>query len=278
MAENGLQGPVIGVAFDGTGYGVDGHIWGGEFLLADYGGFRRLAHFEEFPLPGGDQAIKEPWRVAAACLYRAYGDEMDWLELDFVSRLANNKRWRVVRQMIAKRVNAPLTSSVGRLFDAAAALLGLRDQTEFEAQAAIALEVVAGEVPGGQYPFRTAQPGGVIVIETAEFFRALVRDIQKGVPVPHIAASFHNTLAQIVVEVCRRIRRSNGQNNVALSGGVFQNVRLLTGTVERLTQEGFHTYTHSRVPPNDGGIALGQIAVAGALLQHRPVEALAPCA
>lgn len=265
MAENGCEGPVIGVALDGTGYGSDGRIWGGEFLVAEYSHFERLAHLEEIPLPGGEQAIRQPWRMAAAYLHHVYGDAMEGLDLDFIRRL-DHRVWPVIRRMMARGVNSPLTSSAGRLFDAVAALLGLRDEVQYEAQAAVELEMLADGTPWEGYPFRILSGGGPMVVETKGIIEGIVEDLTRGEVASLIAAKFHTTLGEIIREVCCRIRDETGLGQVVLSGGVFQNVRLLTETVGRLAAEGFEVYTHSRVPPNDGGIALGQAAVANAIL------------
>jgi hydrogenase maturation protein HypF len=266
MAENGCEGPVMGVAFDGTGYGTDGTIWGGEFLLAEYGRFERLAHLEYIPLPGGEQAIRQPWRIAAAWLYRHFGDAMEDLDLLFVRRL-DRRAWPVVRQMLTKRLNAPLTSSAGRLFDAVAALLGLRDEVQYEAQAAIELEMLTEEGGKETYPFRI--DGHPMIVHTSSIIQGVVEDLVAGKSIASIATKFQTTLAEIILETCRQIRTLAGVKEVALSGGVFQNMRLFTDTVERLSADGFLVHTHRRVPPNDGGLALGQAVVANAVLMGR---------
>jgi hydrogenase maturation protein HypF len=268
MAENGCEGPVIGVAWDGTGYGNDGRVWGGEFLVASYAAFERLAHLEEVPLPGGVQAIRQPWRVAAVYLHRVYGAEMEALGLDFVHRL-DQRRWRVIRQMLARGVNSPLTSSAGRFFDAIAALIGLRDEVQYEAQAAVELEMLADETPVEGYPFCLHHDGRPMVVETKGIIRGVVDDLLRGAPAPLIAGKFHTTLTEIILIVCCHIRELTSLRQVALSGGVFQNIRLLTMVVSRLKAHGFEVYTHSQVPPNDGGISLGQAAVANAILATR---------
>lgn len=265
MAENRCDGPVIGVAFDGTGYGADGAIWGGEFLLADYARFERVAHLEEIPLPGGEQAIRQPWRIAAGCLYRVYGEALERLDLEFIEKL-DRQAWPVLRQMLAKGIRTPPTSSAGRLFDAIAALIGLRREVQYEAQAAIEVEMLAGDEPCKEsYPY--AIDGRPMVVQTRGVIRGVVEDLRKGKAASLIASKFHSTMADIILETCRRIRALASVGRVALSGGVFQNVRLLTETVERLSSDGFLVYTHSLVPPNDGGLALGQAAVADAVLR-----------
>lgn len=260
MAENGLSGerPVIGVAFDGTGYGADGAIWGGEFLLADYVSFRRAAHLKYVPLPGGDAAIRRPYRVALAHLWAA---GISWEEdLPPVAAASAAERIVLTRQL-ERSVNTVPTSSVGRLFDAVAALAGVRHQINYEAQAAIELEMLVAEEPEDPYPFGLGEE-----IDAAPLIHAVVADVRAGVPAGIIAARFHHGLAQMVCEVCRRLREETGLNEVAISGGVFQNATLLGMVVPRLGEAGFTVYTHHLVPPNDAGISLGQAVVAGASL------------
>jgi len=263
LAEHGLTGPVIGVAFDGTGYGTDGTVWGGEFLIADLVDFERALHLAEIPLPGGEQAIHEPWRIAAAWLQKLYGDK--WLRetwsLDF-SRHVDRKTWAVLQQMMARGVNSPLTSSMGRLFDAVAALLGLRDTVNYEGQAAVELEAIADEAVQDGYAFAVRGQ----IADPVPVFHDLIFDLRAGLPTATIAARFHNAVATLIVEACHRLRDERGLNTVALSGGVFQNAFLLARTLDQLNAAGFETYTNQRVPPNDGGIALGQAAVAAARL------------
>ncbi len=265
MAENGCKGPVIGVAWDGTGYGTDGQLWGGEFLVATYAHFERLAHLAAVPLPGGEQAIRHPWRMAAAYLYQVYGEAMEGLDLEFIHRL-DHKTWRVLRQMLARGINTPLTSSAGRLFDAIAALIGLCSEVQYEAQAAVELEMLADETCVEGYAFCLRRERRPVVVETAPLISGVVGDLLRGEPTPRIAAKFHRTLAEIVLTVCSQIRDLTSLRQVALSGGVFQNSLLLSMVVSRLVAHGFEVYTHSQVPPNDGGIALGQAAVANAIL------------
>jgi len=278
MAEHGHEGPIIGVAFDGTGYGTDGHIWGGEFLLVEYRRFDRLAHLGELPLPGGEQAIHQPWRMAAACLYHAYGDEMEQLDLSFLTRM-KGQLWPVVNWMIAKQINTPLTSSAGRLFDGIASLIGVRDEVRYEAQAAIELEWLAdGRAEDNLYPICFHDQGNSFIAGTRGIIRGVVDDLLIKTPAPVIARRFHSTMAELIHQTCRRIRQTTGLRDVALSGGCFQNVRLLTETLERLSADGFQVLTHHKVPPNDGGLALGQVAVAAAVLAQGSREELRPCA
>jgi hydrogenase maturation protein HypF len=268
LADNGVDAPVIGIAWDGTGYGSDGRVWGGEFLVADLEGFERVGHLEEVPLPGGEAAIREPWRMAAAYLSCAYGETMDGLDLDFVRRL-DRAAWRVLHRAIERGLNAPLTSSAGRLFDAVASLIGPRDTVAYEAQAAMELEALAEPGADHVYPVAFRHREGRIVVSTSDLVRAVVEDLLAGTKPERIAARFHVTLADVIARVCAMIRERTGLGRAALSGGVFQNMRLLQASVDRLEQAGFEVYTHHQVPPNDGGLALGQAAVAARLEARR---------
>jgi hydrogenase maturation protein HypF len=269
MAEHGCAGPVIGVAWDGTGYGADGHIWGGEFLVADYAHYERWAHLEEVHMPGGERAVRQPWRMAAAYLYSVYGPATDELELDFVHRL-DPRAWGIIRQMMVKGVNSPVTSSAGRLFDAVAALVNLRSEVQYEGQAAVELERLAdGAVGAEEYAFHIRRGTKPMILETQGIIKGVVDDLTKGEQASRIAAKFHNTLVAIILAVCCRMRELTSLSRVVLSGGVFQNALLLTRVVPSLQEHDFQVYTHSQVPPNDGGIALGQVAVANAMLAAR---------
>lgn len=261
LADNGVDRRVIGVAWDGTGHGADGHAWGGEFLVADLAGFARAGHLEYVPLPGGDRAAREPWRMAAAFLQAAYGEAMHDLDLAFVRRL-DRAAWRLLGQAIARGLNAPLTSSAGRLFDAVASLLGVRDRVGFEAQAAMELEALAGPRADRTYPTAVVEHDAMLVVRTPDIVRGVVEDLVRRTPPAAIAARFHATLADVLVQVCRRIRERTGLDAVALSGGVFQNAWLLESAVAGLAAAGFEVYSHRQVPANDGGLALGQAAVA----------------
>lgn len=254
MAENGLQGEVIGVALDGTGYGTDGHIWGGEFLVAGYGGFTRRAHFRYVPLAGGDAAVREPWRMALAYLLDTFGEQAPEM-----LRGVPEERIGVVRRMIATNFNTVQTSSCGRLFDAVAALAGVRQEINFEGQAAIELEAVADDAETGRYGFEI-ESGDAWQLD----FRPMIAEIARDRGASTIAARFHNTLAAAIAETCGRLRGETGNGRVCLSGGSFQNLRLLHTTSELLRGAGFRVYLHAQVPPNDGGVALGQAAVAAA--------------
>lgn len=260
MAENGLTDKVIGVAFDGTGYGDDGKIWGGEFFTGDYSGFERRAHFDYVPLPGGEAGIKEPWRMAVSYLVQAYGDAFPH-SLPFFERV-DSQKVSIVLQQIEKRINAPLTSSVGRLFDAVASLIGLCDVIEYEGQAAIRLEKEASSEDTCLYPYEIITGEFEYRIRILEMIRAIADDVLKGTEISGISAAFHRTVAGITLAVCRLLREKYGLQDVVLSGGVFQNRLLLGLMTDELGKDGFKVYTHSKVPTNDGGISLGQAAIA----------------
>jgi hydrogenase maturation protein HypF len=259
IAEHALDGPVIGVAADGTGYGLDGAVWGCELLVADLAGFERAGHLAYVPLPGGDAAVRQPWRVAAAYLAQLYGPGFVDMDLPF-TRALDRARWGVLAQMIARRVNSPPTSSLGRLFDAAAALIGLRGEAQYEGQAAIELEAIA-ERGAAPYPFAIAGDAP-FQIEAGDMLAAMIEDLRAGVGASQIAGRFHASVAEFLAAACERARLATGIGVVALSGGVFQNRLLLERLDERLHAAGFQVFTNRRVPPNDGGISLGQAAVA----------------
>jgi len=261
MAENQLDGDVIGVALDGTGFGNDGTIWGGEFLRADLNDFQRLAHLKQVPMPGGTMAIKEPWRMALAYLLEAFGDKAMDLELEWIKR-RDPRTCGILKRMIEKRVNSPLTSSMGRLFDAVSSLLSVRDTVNYEGQAAIELEMMADPEEKGEYPFEIQEKEQPLVVDPLKMVRGIVQDLNRGLSPSCISGKFHRTVARLVVETCKRIRLDTGLDRVVLSGGVFQNTLLLTLVFDLLEEAGFEVYTHHLVPTNDGGISLGQAVVA----------------
>jgi hydrogenase maturation protein HypF len=260
LADNGEQGPAIGVAFDGLGFGLDGTIWGGEFLIADLVKFERVGHLEAVPMPGGTAAIKQPWRMAASYLRKAYGENVPE-HLDVAERNAN--QWRHITALIESRVNSPLTSSAGRLFDAVAAILSVRDAINYEGQAAIELEQLASI--GEDDAYVVPVPGAIpFEIYGAEIVRSVVDDLRAGTSADVVAARFHNSVALMIVKACAAIRTIRGLPLVALSGGVFQNQLLLERTVRLLEKAGFRVLTHRQVPTNDAGISFGQAAIAAA--------------
>lgn len=257
MAEHGLDGsrPVIGLAFDGTGYGDDGAIWGGEILIADYRGCQRAGQLEYFPLPGGNAAIRKPARTALALLWS--------LGLDWDDRLASVAEFcaedrTTLRVQLEKKINTPMTSSMGRLFDAAAALAGVRQSVNYEAQAAIEFEALADPLEGGKYPFAWNPPK----VKGRGAIQSLTADALAGVPIQKISARFHNGLAEVCRVVCLDMREKFGVNEVALSGGVWQNITLLGRSLSLLQESGFRVYIHQQVPTNDGGLSLGQAVIA----------------
>jgi len=261
LADNEIKGEVIGVAFDGLGLGTDGKLWGGEFFVADFLEAERIAHLEYVPMPGGAKAIREPWRMAAVYLHRAFGDDFLNLEIPFVKNL-NKGAWKTIRQMITTETNSPLTSSMGRLFDGVASLLGVRDAVNYEGQAAIELEAIAEKNCSDGYVFEIAEDESIIKI--SDVFHQIIKDMLEGISPKVISAKFHNGVAHLISFIARQIRNERKLNRVALSGGVFQNMFLLEQTCRILKSDGFDVFAHNRVPTNDGGISLGQAAIANA--------------
>ena len=278
MADNMLDEPVIGVSFDGTGFGTDGTIWGGEFLIGDYRAFRRAAHLRPIRMPGGEAAVREPWRMAVAYLHDAGLDGSATVALGPAPGL------RVVRQMLERRVHAPITTSAGRLFDAVAALAGVRHSVAYEGQAAIELEWLASQVAAdGSYPFEMKKAiddsSGItpFVLDMSCLIDEVWRDARKGVSPGVIGRRFHSTMVELIARVCASLREVSGLDAVVLSGGVFMNALLTTEVLPRLEADGFRVYRHRRVPPNDGGISLGQLAVAAVWQGAEGVELVSGC-
>jgi hydrogenase maturation protein HypF len=261
MAENGLQGEVIGVAFDGTGLGTDGTIWGGEFLNASLQDFVRRAHLKKTLMPGGAMAIKQPWRMAMVYLSDAFGEEATNLGDHLLKRVASEKR-NTLERMLKRAFNAPLTSSMGRLFDAVSSLLSIRDEVNYEGQAAIEMAMISDHRIRGEYPFRIHKEKSPMIIDPKDIIRGVALDMRKGVSPPEISGKFHQTIASLIIKTCGTIRQIDGLNRVVLSGGVFQNVLLLSQVTGRLREKGFEVYTHHLIPANDGGISLGQAVIA----------------
>ena len=265
MAENHLSGKVIGVAMDGTGFGTDGTIWGGEFLVADLARFERRAHLRTVPMAGGDAAVRQPWRMALSYLHDSLSPENP--EGIGCFRGVTTKQFELVDAMLARRIQTVQTSSCGRLFDAVATLLGLGAEVTFEGQAAIALEMIANPGIVDRYGF-DLQQGEQIVVDLRQTIATIVRDIVAHRPIGEVSACFHNTLSAAIVAVCCRIRKSDGLDRICLSGGVFQNHFLLGRTAQQLRSSGFGVFLHAMVPANDGGISLGQAAIANELLRR----------
>lgn len=259
MAEHGLNEPVIGVAFDGTGYGTDGHLWGGEFFVADLSQFSREGHCRYMPLPGGAKAITEPWRMAAWMLKTLYGEQVKELGITCTEQLPVN--WQLAMQAVDRGVNSPHTSSMGRLFDTAAAILGIRQAIHYEGQAAIELELAAQGITGELLPYQLSQ-GRPAVLDFLPAFHAITERLRNGASRGYLAASFHLTVAHGTIKMVQQISRYTGITKVVCSGGVFQNMTLLTQIFRMLEKYSFSVYGHRNVPPNDGGLALGQAVIA----------------
>ncbi|MFP4347124.1 MAG: carbamoyltransferase HypF [Desulfococcaceae bacterium] len=262
LAENRIEGPVIGLAFDGTGFGGDGAIWGGEVLITENHKFTRAAHLSYVGMPGSAAAIKEPERMAVSYLLDAYGENFRDLEIPFLQQMESQKADMLV-QMIDRGINTPKTSSLGRLFDGIAALAGLRSRVTFEGQAAMELEMIADRNARGIYAYEWTS-GSRKEISTRPLIQGIVEDLRSGVSSAVISGRFHNTLIRLFTQLCREIRTETGLDRVALSGGSFQNAILLEGLIRSLSDEKFNVFTHTRVPANDGGVALGQAWVAAA--------------
>jgi hydrogenase maturation protein HypF len=256
MAENRLDEKVIGVALDGTGFGADGNIWGSEFLLCDLNDFKRISHFEYIPLPGGDSATEEPWRTAISYLYKVYGNSFLELDLPFLKQIGSEKI-RLIMQMIDKKINCPLTSGAGRLFDCVASLIDLVQIATFQAEGPMRLESLVEPECTNSYGFTS---GDIICFDNT--LKCIVEDVINGIEKVTIATKFHNTIILAIFDTVNTIRQNSGINKVVLSGGVFQNKYLSEKTMDLLLKNNFEVYSHSSVPANDGGIALGQLAVA----------------
>lgn len=257
MAEHGLDEPVTGICFDGTGFGTDGQIWGGEFLLAGKGEFTRYTHFDYVPMPGGDRAVAEPWRMALSYLYKYFGDTLDYRDIEPFRSIDENE-FILVKEMIRNNVNSPLTSGAGRLFDAVSALTGICPGSAFDSEAPMRLESAINCNTNDFYPYSVNGP-----VSFRKTFEALLEDIiSRKTSVSLISAKFHNTVARIILDVSEEMRDKYSVDKVVLSGGVFQNKYLLEKTVSSLQKAKLRIYTNSQVPSNDGGISLGQMAVA----------------
>ncbi len=267
MAENQIDGPVIGLAFDGTGLGTDGKIWGGEVLISERHAFKRAGYIDYVPMPGSNAAIKQPWRMAISYLNRVFGDRVTGLELPVLKSVGSD-RTGVILQMIAGGVNSPETSSLGRLFDGIAAIVGIRDTVRFEGQAAMELEMAADPAEKGHYSWQWSRSGDHTIIDPGPVVAGVVTDCINGVPIPVISGRFHNTLTQLFAGLCHEIRLDTGLDRVVMSGGVFQNATLLTGLAAALVKMGFKVYSHKLVPANDGGISLGQAVAAAAMVKR----------
>jgi hydrogenase maturation protein HypF len=263
LAENGVREKVIGLSYDGVGLGTDGKTWGGEFFVADLTGFQRVGHLKYTCLPGGDAAAREPYRMAAAYLYQAFGKKARELAYQLIEGVKREKI-DVVFRMIERRINSPLTSSTGRLFDAAASLIGQCQINTYEGQAPMELESLICDEPkhNHSYPYELRLESDIIVVTVSPMVHSIISDLEEKKTKPYIACKFHNTVAQYSLKMCERIRKSRSLTSVALSGGAFQNKYLTEKLVSLLERKGFTVYRHKLVPPNDGCISLGQAAAA----------------
>ncbi len=276
IIENNIKGNVIGVAFDGTGYGSDGFIWGGEFFIGGLKGFRRAAHLEYIPMPGGEMAIKEPWRMAASYLYRAFGKDFSTSRLvrNYTSSAVEKHNFGLARRikidtsillkMIDKNINSPLTSSAGRLFDAAGSLILAKAKVSKEAELPIELERLILPGRSGSYKFRFRPDDEGIIIDTKEIIKGIVKDLSDKAERQEISRKFHNTMALVIAKTVLRLSGKSGIRQAVLGGGVFQNRYLTAKAVELLEAFGLKAYTHSNIPTGDSGIPLGQIAITNA--------------
>jgi hydrogenase maturation protein HypF len=263
MAENKLDGAVIGLSFDGTGYGADGTIWGSEVLIAEVGQFKRVAHLGDVRMPGSAAAIKEPWRMGISYLYDAFGENFRELNLPILKKI-ESRNLKIIVEMILNGVNSPQTSSLGRLFDGVAAIAGIRQRVNFEGQAAMELEMLAEGDARSIYDYQWTFEDPIKIL-TAPIIRGVVQDVQNGVSVAKISTKFHRTLIALFTEVCAAVRQNAELNRVVLSGGCFQNAILLSGLIRELESRKFEVFSHRQAPCNDGGIALGQALVAAAV-------------
>jgi len=266
IVDNSIRGNVIGVVFDGTGYGLDGNIWGGEFFVGSIKGFRRVANLGYISMPGGEAAVREPWRMGLSYLYSVYGERFRDLGIDFLTK--DKKKTAALIQIIDKRINSPLTSSMGRLFDAVSSIIGICDTSRYEAQAAIELEKILNARGAmfdarEKYNFNYKDKNGVIIIDPSTVIKGIVKDSKRQKNKIDISLKFHNAVCCMIKEVSVLLRRKYKLDRVSLSGGVFQNRYLSTHARLLLEQYGFRVYAHQQVPAHDGGIALGQAVLAG---------------
>jgi hydrogenase maturation protein HypF len=255
MAEHGIDETVIGISMDGTGYGTDENIWGSEFMVADLEGFRRIAHFDYVPMPGGEKAVSEPWRMALSYIYSYYGESFDYDSVPLFNSI-DKAKFALTKEMIVKKINCPMTSGAGRLFDAVAAILGLCQVATFDAEPPMRLESVIDTETEEFYPFMTEK-----TIVFAQTIMEVIKDLQRQ-RISVISAKFHNTVARVILEVSKKIRDETSLTRVILSGGVFQNKYLLEKSVALLNRNKFKVYSNNLVPANDGGISLGQLVIA----------------
>jgi len=265
LIDNEVDKDVIGIAWDGTGYGDDGAIWGSEFMIANLKNFKRKAHLQYMPLPGSEKAIEEPWRMAVSYLYKSFGEDFLNIDIDFTRRL-NKDKWKNIKIMIDSGINSPETSSMGRLFDALSSLIGVRDEITYLGQAAIELEMIMDKDENDFYNFDIKKENGLYIIDPSRVIHLITLDIINSVSNSIISGKFHKGVVEMIVEVSRLLRKETDIFEVAISGGVMQNLYLRNNATKRLTEEGFKVYNHRKIPPNDGGISVGQVAIAAKLI------------
>lgn len=254
LTESGIKKPVIGVAFDGTGFGSDGNMWGGEFLLVDGAGFRRLGHLKYRMMPGGDKVVWEPWRMVLSIM----GEK----GASFLPKVKNRDK-ELILSMMSTNINTPLSSSAGRFFDAAAALLGITVYASYEAEGPIKLEAMVDKSVTESYEFKTVKENGCYIIDVKPVFEGLIRDLKREKEKNILAAKFHNSMVEIILATVKRLAKDTGIKDIVLSGGVFQNKFLKTKATEKLISMGFKVFTNEKSPVNDFNISLGQYYVSG---------------
>ena len=264
MAENNINTDVIGIAFDGTGYGEDKSIWGGEFFICNKREFKRIGHLDEFYLPGGDKSVKEPWRIALSLIYKVFKDQFN----EFIPKHLKDKEYNIIRTMIDRKINSPKTSSMGRLFDGVYATLGFTSAITFEGEAAISLENICTEKNNESYEFEIQENEGKFILGFNNIIKGIICDIDNKVNNSIIARKFHNTIIKSTIEMALYIREKTNINTVVISGGVFQNEILFKGVVKGLEQYKFNIATHKIIPCNDSGVSLGQLIIANELVKE----------
>ncbi|CAM2076316.1 MAG: carbamoyltransferase HypF [uncultured Clostridium sp.] len=264
MAENNISTDVIGIAFDGTGYGEDKSIWGGEFFICNKREFERVGHLDEFYLPGGDKAVKEPWRIGVSLIYKAFKGEAK----EFIPKYLQDKEYNIIRTMIDRKINSPKTSSMGRLFDGISSILGFTNEITFEGEAAITLENISDEKNDEIYEFEIKKYEGKLILDFNNIIKGIISDIDNKVNNGIIARKFHNTIIKSTIEMVLYIREETNINTVVVSGGVFQNEILFKGVVRGLEEYKFNVVTHKIIPCNDSGVSLGQLIIANELIKE----------
>ena len=264
MAENNINTDVIGIAFDGTGYGEDKSIWGGEFFICNKREFKRIGHLDEFYLPGGDKAIKEPWRIALSLIYKVFKEEFN----KFIPKDLKDKEYNIIKTMIDKKINSPKTSSMGRLFDGVSAILGFTSTITFEGEAAINLENISTKKNNESYEFEIKKYEEKFILDFNNIIKGIICDIDNKVNMSIIAKNLHNTIIKSTIEMALYIREKTNINTVVISGGVFQNEILFKGVVKGLEQYKFNIATHKIIPCNDSGVSLGQLIIANELVKE----------